>query len=450
MVAAGVGRDCVRFVSEHWSEEGRWVCQGRLAMVSAALQAEVGSLQSLADEGVLRSKLAQVARCRGLQNVSVGFIAQDEQAFAATGPQASVFDPPTAAERPIAAGCLVKPLTATLIAEAVANGSVGWDEDVGRILTVANVDRITVTHLLNHTHGVDASLIEQVPRGIDGFIDVQRLCGEFSPRALSSPGALYSYSDAGGWLAGAVLERIHGVPYGVLLRRRGLLGSAEVAAPASEQRRVPRYGQGPDSDLPAVAAVHSRALRAPITDVGCRAGTLARVEPVRRGCLPGLEGVRCTCLGHNSNLAGQSAVVRFFPQEQTGIIVSAEEEGAAVFVLAGLCGMSLPEFASFRMPRLFQDNDRCCQTPSRLVGSYSRANSRLTISVDSRAHLFLVASDLRSERETTRCRLQPAEDQLFIPETREDPNLAFLQFVGDDPAGAAEYLWNGRQLWRRE
>src|SRR3954469_26045320 len=176
MVAAGVGRDCVRFVSEHWSEEGRRVCQGRLAMVSAALQAEPGMLRSLADEGVLRSKLAQVARRRGLQNVSVGFIAQDEQAFAAVGPQANVLDTPEAAERSIAAGCLVKPLTATLIAEAVANGAVGWDDDVGQILTVADVNRITVTHLLNHTHGLDASLVEQVPRRIDGFIDIQRLC----------------------------------------------------------------------------------------------------------------------------------------------------------------------------------------------------------------------------------------------------------------------------------
>ena len=46
--------------------------------------------------------------------------------------------------------------------------------------------------------------------------------------------------------------------------------------------------------------------------------------------------------------------------------------------------------------------------------------------------------------------LRPAQNYLFIPESRDHPELPFVQFVKSPGSDHFDYLWNGKQLWRRD
>ena len=56
---------------------------------------------------------------------------------------------------------------------------------------------------------------------------------------------------------------------------------------------------------------------------------------------------------------------------------------------------------------------------------------------------------MQGSQDTTAARpLRPAEDEIFIPESQVS-ELPFIQFVEPQPARTFEYVWNGKQLWRR-
>jgi CubicO group peptidase (beta-lactamase class C family) len=363
----------------------------------------------------------------------------------------------------IPAACLAKPVTATLLAQMISTQDFNWSNEISDLLAVARpwkarLAGISLQCLLNHTHGLDVSAIQSVPRTREGFLDVEALCSQLAATPLSSPGRLYSYSNAGAWFAGAVLERFWGRPYSHVLEESALWPS--VTKPKPIFRGIcPATGEGLEltvSQWLDFLEIHLRNASARDDDAIARTLASLRVAPVplpgwnpsEQGACLGWKYFGAGWFGHNANLIGSSTLLRFNPEHHIAIVVEASDD-AAFIVLAGLFGTALPEFANLRPPRLLNAEECAAASFEHYVGTYVQAQSALRVNLISKGPLLLIIDTHGGRATSTEHTLRAAEDNLFIPEPRDDPEFAFVQFV-EANAGAFGYLWNGKQLWRRE
>lgn len=373
--------------------------------------------------------------------------------------------PGDAAKRPMLAACLAKPITATLFAEAMVEHRLDWSSGIDDLLHVgpssnAALAGITLRHLLNHTHGLDASALDCAPVTANGFIDAAALCAQLNARRLGEPGKIYSYSIAGPWLAGALIEQLKGRPYSHVLHERGFWRTEAGSMPLPPRDICPATGRELVLSVSQWLQFLELHLRKPSTgpeDARTRALAFLQSSPLALpGWNPAEQGV---CLGwkyygagwfgHNSNVVGLSSLLRFNPEQDVAIVVEVSDD-AAFLALAGLFGMALPEIAHLRPPRLLAPQEIVGLKTDKYVGTYSRARGRLVITATPTGSLSLSTETADSNGVASARALKPAESEIFIPEPRDNPELAFLQFVSADRAGAFEYAWNGKQLWRRE
>jgi CubicO group peptidase (beta-lactamase class C family) len=119
---------------------------------------------------------------------------------------------------PIAAGCLAKPMVATLIALAaqaqrlqLRDCVASWMEGTAR---GAFPEAIRIHHLLTHTHGLDDSCLLTPPRDGGGRIDGRRFFESVAALArIAPPGTVFTCGHVGPWIAAALLETVHDMPY---------------------------------------------------------------------------------------------------------------------------------------------------------------------------------------------------------------------------------------------
>ena len=403
---------------------------------------------SSADEVGMASQLVEIAAQMRIANVTVGLTGGGHRLFVSVGAEGKSTDRQIARDRLIHTGCLAKPLTATLIAEAIVEGRLGWHDDVANALGVGRVTAtqlagVTIQQLLNHTHGLDASSVKRVPRTAEGLIDVTRFCEVLGSRKLSAPGALYSYSDAGGWLAGAVLEVIYRRTYSELLAEKRIFRDCDCtevcpATGGSLRLRAREWLEFLETYAAQIATLGAE--QVPLPGWGL----------FERGCGRGWKSYAGGWLGHNSSDSGRSAVLRFHPHVRIGIIASADGEGAAMLALAGLVGQTFPELFTFRMPRRLPECTSGDVPLHPYRGHYLRSNSKLEVTAGRGAVLSVALHDLQAGRISRGRQLHRGRDDLFVPEAQDDPGFPFVQFVRPDAAGVFEYVWNGRYLWRRE
>ncbi len=413
------------------------------------------AMAAVRDESVLRGRLEEIVRRKGLQKVCVG-VAVDgrEIAFSAGAAEADDrFGATAASQTPVAAGCLAKSLTATLMNEAVVAGRVGWTDAVADLLGGDTHSRrhlagITVRHLLDHAHGLDASMVYGVPRTDDGFIDVGRLCGELGPQPLFAPGRMYSYSHVGAWLAGALLEKITGVRYVTQLRERQLICDATydesgAICPATGGHLALTVAQW------LVFAQRCLAELQPRQDGTHDDMALPGWHPTERSICRGWKCYGDGWLGHNANLSDRSAMLRIDPGEQLAIVVSASEANGAVFAASGVFGDLLPEFRNLRPPRLLKADEAAGLSLHDHAGRYVQARTTVDVTLDAQGALQLQVGE-REREAAPPSRLRAADRGVFLAESRGNPEFQFVQFIADAGSSRSAYLWNGRQIWRRE
>jgi CubicO group peptidase (beta-lactamase class C family) len=410
-------------------------------------------LVSSTDEAGLASQLAQIAAQMQIATVTVGLTGVGQRLCISVGADGRCTDRQTAQDTLIYAGCLAKPLTATLIADAVAEGQLHWHDGVAKTLgadgaTATQLDGVTVLQLLNHTHGLDASSLKWAPRTAEGLIDTRGLCEALGARRLATPGDLYSYSDVGAWLAGAVLEATYRESYLGLLSEKRIVHDCDVLGMASLDV-CPSTG----GSLRLAAREWLEFLETHTSQIVALANEQVALPGwglLELGACPGWKSYAGGWLGHNSNHAGCAAVLRFHPRAHVGIIASAAAEGAAMLVLSGLLGHLFPELFTFRMPRALAKCDVGELQLNRYTGSYTRSDTRLDVT-DGRDMTLSVTLHARDASSASSGRqLHAGRDSVFVPQVRDDPELPFLQFLRPDATGTFEYAWNGKQLWRRE
>lgn len=412
------------------------------------------AMAAVRDEQTLRGRLEEIVRRKGLQKVCVG-VAVDgrELTLSAGAAEAHGVDATAASEAPVAAGCLAKSLTATLVNEAVVAGRVGWTDAVADMLARDAHSRrrlagITVRHLLDHAHGLDASTIHRVPGAGDGFIDVGRLCEELGPQPLFAPGRMYSYSHVGAWLAGAMLERVGGTRYVTQLRERQLICDATYDGSAAI---CPATGADLTLTLAQWLVFAQRCLAElqPRQDGTDGDMALPGWHPTERSIWRGWKCYGDGWLGHNANLSDRSAMLRINPAEQLAIVVSANEANGAVFAASGVFGDLLPEFRNLRPPRLLKADEIAGLSVQDHVGRYVQARTAVDVTLDAQGALQLQVGE-REQEAGPASRLRAADRGVFLAESRGNPEFQFVQFIAHDASSGSAYLWNGRQIWRRE
>ena len=408
-------------------------------------------IQALNDE-TLGSRLARLSSRKGFENTYAGLVLNDTRLTAGSG----------GAHRPILAGCLAKLLTASLVTEAVADGHLHLSDAIDDVLPSKHPSRrklagVTVRHLLEHTHGLDESSLQRVPRRTDGFIDAVGLCDGLAARSIASPGALYSYGSVGGWLAGAALESVYRKRYAQLLDERDLLCPAAPGEQVPAETICPATG----ADLQLTGAQWLAFVHLHIRDAAAprRSGALALCE--KQIPLPGWHlSERAISLGwksygegwfgHNSNLSQRSAILRLNPPERIAIVIGVEGAGPAVLALPGLFGHSLPEFRNLRPPQLLSPDECRAIRYDQYVGTYSQSGRKHVVTLAREGALELSSYNVYANRHCGPSWLRPARGGLFIPEPPVEGYLRFVQFIANPDSDDFKYLWNGSQLWRKE
>jgi CubicO group peptidase (beta-lactamase class C family) len=351
---------------------------------------------------------------------------------------------------PLPVGCLAKLLTATLAAQTLAKARIDVETHLVDLVDVdgwhSALERVTLRHLLEHTHGLDDSLIDG-PALVDGFIDVRDLARRASAaRTLAHPGLVYSYGSIGAWLMAAALERLAARPYAVLLRDELL---APLGIPvgsrwaARDERPCPANGGG----LSLTIADWLRFLRfaaaiPSLLDAGERASTpitpLPGWNPLERGIRLGWKYHGSGWFGHQSVWPRSSALVRVNPQR--GIELALLSRDHAASVIAGrIFGDALPELFELRMPPPLPR--AAAPVDTRLyVGRYASAAVHAELRVSGDALDLCVENRVRGGCQ--RATLSPAAAHVFFVRPAIE-SFPYVQLVAAGDRGLT-YLWNGR------
>jgi hypothetical protein len=411
----------------------------------------------------LSSRLAAISARKQIKRAAVALRVNGQHLFAAID-RATPLDSGDAAAHRLPAGCLTKPITATLLAQAALRHHIDWSNAITDVLAVLGpwkrrLTGITLRHLLNHTHGLDASAISCAPKTPAGLLDADSLCAQLSADPLSTPGTLYCYSNVGAWFAGALLEQLEGKPYAQLLEAGHLWPSNHERLRL--QNICPAAGAELELTLAQWLAFLESHLQAPpqseSDDALAQALASLRAAPValpgwcpsEQGASLGWKFYGAGWFGHNADLEEASALLRFNPEQ--GIAIVVEAAGNSAFsVLAGLMGTALPEFANLKAPRFLNSQECSALELDQYVGTYVRAQNRLEIDSTSPGQLRVTVATQESSQDVSQQIFRPAQSDMFIPEQRNNPELSFVQFVQANAAGAFGYVWNGKQLWRRQ
>ena len=365
-------------------------------------------------------------------------------------------------------GCITKLFTGTLAFRALSAHGLGPDThilsllDVPRSARTPALEAITVRHLVEHSHGLDDSVSSLVPRLANQRIDVLALCQRLSVPALAEPGFGCSYSDAGGWLLGSLLEQLYDRTYPQILRDElfaplGIrdfryedrasgavdlcpaLGRALCVSPADMQRFV-------DYHLTCGEPWSLGQLSASGT-----ATALPGWSPLESGIRLGWKFFGSGWYGHNSVLEPTPALLRVNPAERTTLFLAATDHSPTAIATA-LFGKALPGIARLQMPKLLRAAEIAALDTDPFAGVYQNAGMRLEVSRAPDATLELRAYQRAGDGSETQpflqSRLRPARDGIFFTQPAEPRRLPFVQFVA--PAGGTcRFLWNGTALWPR-
>ena len=137
--------------------------------------------------------------------------------------------PPTSATR-YGLGSVTKVFTALAVLQGAAEGGIDLEAPLARLLPeAAPFGEATVRHVLAHASGIPAlgwSETKMSPSWpmdgfpVGGYADLATLLDGAERWRTAEPGTAWRYSNEGYLLLGLLLERLDGVPYAEVIRRR--------------------------------------------------------------------------------------------------------------------------------------------------------------------------------------------------------------------------------------
>lgn len=191
----------------------------------------------------------------GIPGIAVGILHGGREEYAAYGVTSVAHPLPVDEHTVFALGSISKPVTATALMRLVADGRVELDAPVRRYvpeLALRDGREITVLQLLNHTAGLDWSIINDTGEGDDGLAAFVDSLSELP--LIAEPGARSSYSQAGYNLLGRVIEKVTGQTFEqaiaeLVLRPVGMTESCYSRDDIMTRRFAVGHERGPDGEL---------------------------------------------------------------------------------------------------------------------------------------------------------------------------------------------------------
>jgi CubicO group peptidase (beta-lactamase class C family) len=417
----------------------------------------------------LQPRLYELARRKDVGEIAI-VVGDAKETFAASTGLGENTPP-----RAVHIGCIAKLLTSTLFTLSMKSLKARWDDEVLDHLSVNSLairrylKGIALSQLMDHTHGLDGSHLSVAPLGTDGSIDVEKLCYELvdAPR-VAQPGEMYNYGNAGAHMAAAVLECGYGEVFGNILFSK-LLSPLGIANP--------KYGVTTSlSPGSTICAATGGALQLSATEIfrfavgqlpldGATGASQERVfsrirplpgwHPLEKGIGIGWKYYGSDWWGHDGRSLNSAVLTRINRKQRVAIVLTSQiDRGDLGFLILGcLLGDSFPDLVSVSIPKLLIRETFQEVRANSYLGCYRNRRASLTISLDG-GDLILKKSgafepaDSASEIESTH-RLNAAADNVFFTEPPDLKALPYLQFLPSPPAGKCEFIWNGRNLWRR-
>ncbi|MFB9431521.1 serine hydrolase domain-containing protein [Streptoalloteichus tenebrarius] len=233
--------------------------------VAAASPMSPASPPSLPPRGELQSRLTHLveseAATAALLRVQDGQDGQDGQHRPAhwsgrAGVRDLASGTPAAAHGHFRIGSVTKTFVATVVLQLVDEGRLALDDPIDRHLpgVVPGGDRITVRQILNHTSGIydyahERDYSTNRWRGEARFRTYhpeELLAVAFAHEPYFPPGGGWHYSNTNYLLAGLLVERLTGRPYGAEIQRRILrpLGMVHTSVPGNDPRVPEPHARG--------------------------------------------------------------------------------------------------------------------------------------------------------------------------------------------------------------
>jgi CubicO group peptidase (beta-lactamase class C family) len=172
----------------------------------------------------LADRLADVAQRNRIPGAAIAVRQGDLFAEAATGILNIVTGVEATTDSLFHIGSISKMYTALLVMQLVEEGKVDLDQPVQRYLPDFRLAdeqaaaAVTPRHLLTHTGGFDGDLFQDTGRGddcLDRFLDVVATARQFA-----APGELFSYSNSGYSVLGALVARLRTGVWEAIVRER--------------------------------------------------------------------------------------------------------------------------------------------------------------------------------------------------------------------------------------
>jgi CubicO group peptidase (beta-lactamase class C family) len=382
-------------------------------------------------------------------------------------------------------GSITKVWTATLLAQLVGEGCLGFETPVAEVLPGFRVAdpavsaAVTVHHLLTHTSGIGGDVFTDTGRGDDC---VARYVADCVNVVQVHPlGATLSYCNTGFVIAGRLVEVLTGQVWDVALRERLLdplalthtvtlpedalrfrVAMGHIAEPGVQPKPAPQWSlprsMGPAGlicasagDVIEFARMHLRGGRGPQGEEVLRGDLAAEMQRIHADvpnpgslgdhwglgwCLWDWDGA--TVYGHNGGTIGQYAFLRVDPDHGVAVALltnggDADAAYAEVFgrLFADLCGVGLLSFAPPENPPTLNGAAH--------VGTYERHGARITITATTEG------LTCHSESTDELAGLEPPVEYALVP-VHED--LYAARATDDGPWTAMRfYQLNGGQRY---
>jgi CubicO group peptidase (beta-lactamase class C family) len=377
-----------------------------------------------------QGRFDELARRHDVPGASLAVLAGGEVTALATGVLHLGTGVATTTDSVFQLGSVSKPYTATVLMRLIEQGQAEVDTPVADILPGFRVadpavgPRLTVTHLLSHTSGLNGDFFHDTGRGDDCLDRYVTACADLPQ--LHPVGATMSYCNTGYSVAGRMIEALTGSVWDAALREHLLdpLGLAHTWTLAEDVLRfraamghltppdggspqpAPRWNMlmrsagpaglicGTATDMVNFARLHLDGGRAPDGTRLLAATTVAEMQrpqttvpnPLGTAHQWGLgwalydwDGRRV--YGHDGDTIGQTASLRIVPDADVAVAVLANSDRAGPLhravhaeLLDELCGLAVPP-----PPEPLAEPPAI--DPSRHAGTYERVAYRIEATV---------------------------------------------------------------------
>jgi CubicO group peptidase (beta-lactamase class C family) len=415
----------------------------------------------------LQQSLTELAS-RNPQLGQVSAVLVDRQAYQCAYVNCAPETAPCADTR---ASCVAKLFTATLLTNLLDRAGIGLGAAVAECLRVderysRGLAGINFTHLIDHTHGLDDSALTHCPLRADGTIDTDALCRDLlGDAALSQPGHLHSYGNAGAWLSAAVIEQLCGRPFRHVLEQELLtpLGISLREAPDDDITGVCPSGGGrwllSAEELARMLAFHLEVaagvtgnLRGHLDLLRSQSHALPGWNPTEQGICCGWKDYGADWYGHDGRWRGSSLLGRINISHRVAIVIGVTgfaRRDPIYTLLEGLFGGRFPEVSGIRVPTLVSAEEARSADREMFKGVYQARIGSVTVFGEGEQLLLAIAGESLGTAAHRTYRLRAARDGLFITSPFGLELFPYVQFLRPAATGHYQYLWNGSNLWRR-